>query len=100
METHGAACFYHSVAANRGRAVPADVRVEDDAAHSVKIAHLPAITSRAQSLGASSPAAGVLAHALRRPGSISCAAVPDEMAMAVAVALAGARCASRTLPRR
>lgn len=86
LETHGSACFYNSISLNSGQwqdgKSPLDGITESfDEQHSVKIAHVKNLTSKASSLGATSPSAGVVDMALRRRGSITCATIPDEMAM-------------------
>lgn len=54
-------------------------RLDDE--HGVAIAHLNKIESRASSLGASSPAAGVVKMALEREGRVACVTVPDALSM-------------------
>ncbi|KAI0262897.1 tryptophan synthase beta subunit-like PLP-dependent enzyme [Gloeopeniophorella convolvens] len=90
LETHGSACFYHSLAANRAPDVgpPAGVSVRTDAAHGVRVAHVAQLTSRATSLGASEPAAGVVRAALDRAGGVRSVTVPDELTMQLAGAFA------------
>ena len=112
VETHGSACFYHSVQATRGDvsrlpagAVVNEVFVPDALqAYSVKratrrgaaievrtvrVAHLAGLSSRATSLGASAPAAGVVPMALHRKGGVRCVSVSDERAMDAALRFAG-----------
>ncbi|KAI0303397.1 tryptophan synthase beta subunit-like PLP-dependent enzyme [Multifurca ochricompacta] len=90
LETHGSACFYHSIAANR---TPNDdaksgVTIQMNDTHGVRIAHVTELRSKATSLGASEPSAGVVRAALDRSGDMKCVTVPDEMAMHVAGAFA------------
>ena len=69
---------------------PADgVRTEQCADHGVVVAHLPKLTSRATSLGASSPAAGSIRMALDRKGGIKSVCVEDEFAMKAGLLFAG-----------
>ncbi|KAH9951361.1 tryptophan synthase beta subunit-like PLP-dependent enzyme [Amylocystis lapponica] len=94
LETHGSNCLYESLALNPGpfAAAPAapraGIRAAHDAAHDVTVAHLAEITSRATSLGASSPAAGVVKMALGRAGGVQSVSVPDELAMQAALGFA------------
>lgn len=93
LETHGANCLYQSLAANPGpfsgnSGLSEDVRIEHNSTYNVNVAHLPAITSRASSLGASSPAAGVVRMALERKGSIKSVCIPDELAMQTGIGFA------------
>ncbi|CAL1704108.1 unnamed protein product [Somion occarium] len=86
LETTGSNCFYRSLALNPGpfvsqQGVAADTEVIDVPEHGIKIAHVPKITSRAASLGASAPAAGVVKMALQRSGGIKSVCVPDELSM-------------------
>ncbi|KAI0713220.1 tryptophan synthase beta subunit-like PLP-dependent enzyme [Earliella scabrosa] len=89
METHGSNCFYQSLALNAGsfagdvtsRRPPDGTRAEHCEEHNVTVAHLAKLTSRASSLGASSPAAGVVKMALQRSGGVKSVCIPDEMAM-------------------
>jgi len=73
--------------------LPDDVTSSVSSAHDVTIAHLPAITSRASSLGARSPAPGVVRLGLDRKkstkGGLTVVNVPDELAMRAAVDFAG-----------
>jgi L-serine/L-threonine ammonia-lyase len=91
LETNGCACFYHSVAANRAPTDdgPAGVTVRTDHAHGVRVAHISELKSKATSLGASEPAAGVVRAALDRAGGVKCVTVPDEVTMQAAGAFAG-----------
>ncbi len=86
LETHGSACFYHSVSVNTGRwnadkPLKTGITTVFDESYNVKVAHVEKLTSRAASLGATSPAAGVVKMALERAGGINCITVPDEMSM-------------------
>ena len=91
LETHGSACFYHSIAANRALIgdAPAGVALRTDDTHGVRIAHVAELKSKATSLGASEPSAGVVRAALRRAGGVKCVTVPDEVTMQLAGAFAG-----------
>ena len=91
LETHGSACFYHSVAANRAPTDdgPTGVTLRTDSTHGVRVAHIAELNSKATSLGASEPSAGVVRAALDRAGGVKCVTVPDEVTMQLAVAFAG-----------
>lgn len=92
METQGSDCFYHSVSLNPGQFgpdLPPNTEISLDEHHNVKLAHLEHITSRASSLGASSPAPAVVSLALERAGGIRCVGIPDGLAMQTAVRFAG-----------
>ena len=91
LETHGSACFYHSVAANRKPTddAPAGVSLRTDDTHGVRVAHVAELKSKATSLGASEPSAGVVRAALDRAGGVKCVTVPDEVTMQLAGAFAG-----------
>jgi len=96
LETIGSDCFYHSMQTNRRpklsseRAAPLveGVMTFYNEKHSVELVSLPAITSVASSLGASSPSAGAVKMALQRKGDIICALVPDALSMQTALAFA------------
>jgi L-serine/L-threonine ammonia-lyase len=95
METHGSNCFYHSISVNASqfnsaKVLPQNVETWHDEGHDVSLARVDELNSRATSLGASSPAAGVVKMALEREGGIKCVCVPDEMAMQTANSFAGA----------
>ncbi|KAH7930875.1 tryptophan synthase beta subunit-like PLP-dependent enzyme [Leucogyrophana mollusca] len=93
LETHGSNCFYHSISLNTNgftakpptqpleqpEGAPYDVKTDPE--HNVAIAYMHKLTSRASSLGATSPAAGVVRKALDRSGGIRCVCISDEMAM-------------------
>lgn len=94
LETTGSNCFYNAIAINTRNftsevPVMPSAEVEDGSPytveiveeHNVAIPHMKALKSRAASLGASSPAPGVVRMALDRAGGIKCACIPDEMAM-------------------
>ena len=94
LETTGSNCFYQSLALNPGAFPTAanlagGVRAEHDTKYDVKIAHLPSLTSRATSLGASSPAAGTVRMALDRKGGVKSVCVEDELAMKAGLLFAG-----------
>ncbi|KZT11494.1 tryptophan synthase beta subunit-like PLP-dependent enzyme [Laetiporus sulphureus 93-53] len=93
LEPTGSNCFYQSLAANAGAwpvssTLPEDTRVEHNGIHNVEVAHLSKLTSRATSLGASSPAAAVVKMALERSGGVESVCVPDEMIMQAALLFA------------
>lgn len=94
VETTGSNCFYQSLALNPG-AFPAlsepkdGVRAERNTKYDVTVANLPALTSRATSLGASSPAAGTVRMALDRKGDVKSVCVDDELAMQATLLFAG-----------
>ncbi|KAJ7632391.1 tryptophan synthase beta subunit-like PLP-dependent enzyme, partial [Roridomyces roridus] len=92
VETIGSDCFYHSMVLNRQGpdvVLPDGFTVVHDQEHNVKLAHQQSFSSRASgSLGASSPAAGVVKLALERPGRVICVTVPDELSMQAACAFA------------
>ncbi len=99
METHGSNCFYQSLALNDGPFSgdghpPEGTSVEFCKEHNVTIAHLAKLTSRATSLGASSPSAGVVRLALERSGGIKSVCIPDELAMQACLHFAGQYCVS------
>lgn len=60
-----------------------------NAEHDIDIVHLAQLKSLATSLGATSPAAGVVKMALSRPGPVRCVSMPDEVAMQAALHFAG-----------
>ncbi|KAG1802512.1 tryptophan synthase beta subunit-like PLP-dependent enzyme [Suillus subaureus] len=97
LETIGSNCFYNAIAINTRNftskvPIVPSAEVEDSAPytveiveeHNIAIPHMKSLKSRAASLGASSPAPGVVRMALDRAGGIKCACVPDEMAMRTA----------------
>lgn len=94
LETTGSNSFYQSLALNPG-AFPsvsqpaAGVRAEQCTDHGVTVAHLSNLTSRATSLGASSPAAGPIRMALDRKGGMKSVYVDDEFAMKAGLLFAG-----------
>lgn len=97
VETHGSNCFYQSLSLNDGpfvgdvssRPVPEGTTIELIAEHDVAIAHLASLTSKATSLGASSPAAGIVKKALEREGGVKSICITDEMAMQATLNFAG-----------
>jgi len=94
VETHGSNCFYQSIALNQGPfpgsplGPPEGVTAIQDEAYGVQIALLSNLTSRATSLGASSPSAGVVNMGLKRGGSVKCVCIPDELTMQTAIQFA------------
>jgi L-serine/L-threonine ammonia-lyase len=91
LETHGSACFYHSITANRARTdnAPDGITLRTDETHGVRVAHIAEIKSKATSLGASEPSVGVVRAALDRSGCVKCVTVPDEVTMQLVGAFAG-----------
>ncbi|KAH9901158.1 tryptophan synthase beta subunit-like PLP-dependent enzyme [Cubamyces lactineus] len=93
VETHGSNCFYQSLSLNDGpfvgdvasRPTPEGTTAEYNREHGVTVAHLAALTSKATSLGASSPSAAVVKMALEREGDIRSVCITDEMAMQAAL---------------
>lgn len=94
LETTGSNCFYNAIAINTRNftskvPIMPSTEVEDSSPYTVEIVeelhvaipHMKALKSRAASLGASSPAPGVVRMAVDRAGGIKCACIPDEMAM-------------------
>lgn len=75
---------------NSVKVLPEDVETWYDEERGVSIAHINNLTSRATSLGASSPAPTVVKMALEREEGVKCVCVPDEMAMQTADLFAGA----------
>ncbi|KAF7322786.1 PALP domain-containing protein [Mycena chlorophos] len=92
LETIGSDCFYHSMALNRGASptsLPDGVTVLRDEVNNVALARFSTFSSKASgSLGASSPAAGVVKMALDRAGPVTCVTLPDELSMQAASAFA------------
>ncbi|KAF8575537.1 tryptophan synthase beta subunit-like PLP-dependent enzyme [Ramaria rubella] len=96
LETIGADCFYHSIQANReprlsrtkSPSLPPGATVFHNSEYSIDLVRLPAITSVASSLGASSPSAGAVKMALQRKGDVSCVLVPDSLSMQTALTFA------------
>jgi len=87
LETDKSSCFYHSFLMNRfaDTYTPPDfVECIEDEEHKVKLAKVVPM-SKATSLGASQPAAGVVRMALDRPGPVHCITIADEFAMKVAL---------------
>jgi L-serine/L-threonine ammonia-lyase len=94
LETAGSNCFYNAIAINTRNftsqvPIVPSTEVEDSSPytieiveeHNIAVPHMKALKSRAASLGASSPAPGVVRMAVDRAGGIKCACIPDEMAM-------------------
>lgn len=94
LETTGSNCFYNAIAINTRNftskvPIMPSTEVEDSSPYTVEIVeelhvaipYMKALKSRAASLGASSPAPGVVRMAVDRAGGIKCACIPDEMAM-------------------
>ncbi|KAG2357659.1 tryptophan synthase beta subunit-like PLP-dependent enzyme [Suillus spraguei] len=94
LETTGSNCFYNAIAINTrnftsevpimpstevGDSSPYTVEIVEE--FNIAIPYMKALKSRAASLGASSPAPGVVRMAIDRAGGIKCACIPDEMAM-------------------
>jgi L-serine/L-threonine ammonia-lyase len=75
---------------NSAKLLPLDVEPWYDEGQNVYLARVNKPSSRATSLGASSPSAGVVKMALEREGGIKCVCVPDELAMQTANSFAGA----------
>ncbi|KAG9052880.1 hypothetical protein FS842_009105 [Serendipita sp. 407] len=129
VEPNGAACFYHSVLANRSSppvntseqgdssplppSLPAGARIvqehvgdpfvgllrgrtqkgEEHKSNEknygkVNIVHVGSITSRATSLGASSPAPAAVAMAIERKGLVKVVKITDERAMSASLGFA------------
>jgi len=65
------------------------MHIDVDEMNKVKVAHISRLTSRASSLGATSPSAGVVKLALDRQGGMTCVTVSDEMSMDASVSFAG-----------
>ncbi|KIJ69508.1 hypothetical protein HYDPIDRAFT_79658 [Hydnomerulius pinastri MD-312] len=93
LETHGSNCFYHANALNtRGftsktpsipTSAPPDApyTAEVNEEYKVAVPYMRALTSRAASLGATSPAPGVVRMALDHAGGVRCVCISDELAM-------------------
>jgi L-serine/L-threonine ammonia-lyase len=69
--------------------VPTGARTSYDETNRVNIVQLPAITSVASSLGASSPSPGAVKMAIERKGKVHCVLVPDALSMQTALTFAG-----------
>ncbi|KZS90112.1 tryptophan synthase beta subunit-like PLP-dependent enzyme [Sistotremastrum niveocremeum HHB9708] len=90
LETHGSACFYHSLLLSRPSDPP---YVPPDFVTPVKVSDRITLAkivpnSRVSSLGASSPAKEVVEMALDHPGTVKCVTVPDELSMLAAMRIA------------
>ncbi|OAX38039.1 tryptophan synthase beta subunit-like PLP-dependent enzyme [Rhizopogon vinicolor AM-OR11-026] len=94
LETTGSNCFYNAIAINTQHftsKVPSipSIEAEDSSPYTIEIVdkdnvaipYMKELKSRAASLGASSPASGVVRMALDRAGGVRCVCIPDEMAM-------------------
>ena len=66
-----------------------EVSVEADTKLGVMVAHVKSLTSKASSLGATSPSAAVLKMAIEKAENIKCVTIPDEMSMHTAALFAG-----------
>lgn len=90
LETHGAACFYHSLLLNTlpNYKLPDGATASRPETDGPQLATLDAITSQASSLGARSPSLGVLKLALAHAGGIIPVSVSDEHAMRAAIEFA------------
>lgn len=103
LETHGSNCFYHagslntegfssktpSLPTNIPPEAPYTVQISEE--YQVAVPYMHALTSRAASLGATSPAPGVVHMALNHAGGVKCVSIPDELAMFAARGFAGER---------
>ncbi|KAF9228023.1 tryptophan synthase beta subunit-like PLP-dependent enzyme [Gyrodon lividus] len=93
LETHGSNCFYHANSLNtcgfssRTQSLPVKIppdapyTVETNEEHKIVVPYMHALTSRAASLGATSPAPAVVRMALDHAGGVKCVCIPDELAM-------------------
>ncbi|KAI0312735.1 tryptophan synthase beta subunit-like PLP-dependent enzyme [Amylostereum chailletii] len=90
LETHGANCFIESISANKWPDLlrSENVTVLKDEEYGISFVRLGKLTSKATSLGATAPSAGVVNMALKRSGGVQCASIPDEMAMQVVLSFA------------
>ena len=91
LETHGSACFYHSMSINNSKwcdNLPEETTCCLDSRHGVQLANIK-VKSIASSLGATSPSAAVVSASLTRPGGVICITIPDEMAMRTSCLFAG-----------
>ena len=97
VETTGSNCLYQSLSLNDGpfpgsvdsRPAREGTQAEYFEDIDVTVAHVTKLTSKATSLGATSPSAPVVKMALQRSGSIKSLCVPDEMTMQAAALFAG-----------
>ena len=97
VETHGSNCLYQSLSLNEGpfvgdvesRPPPEGTAAQYCSEHEVTIAHISKLTSRATSLGASSPSGAIVKMALQKTGGVKSVCVPDEMAMQATALFAG-----------
>ncbi|KAI9566515.1 tryptophan synthase beta subunit-like PLP-dependent enzyme, partial [Boletus coccyginus] len=93
LETHGSNCFYHASSLNtqgfssKKPTLPTNIPpdapyiVQINEEYQVAVPYMQALTSRAASLGATSPAPGVVRMALNHTGGVKCVCIPDELAM-------------------
>ncbi|EIW85269.1 tryptophan synthase beta subunit-like PLP-dependent enzyme [Coniophora puteana RWD-64-598 SS2] len=91
IETHGSNCFYQTMAVNTDnfglgnlpKAEDAPYDVIRDETYNLNLAHLHNINSCVASLGATSPAAGIVRLALDRTGNgrVKCVTIADDMTM-------------------
>jgi hypothetical protein len=102
LETIGSNCFYNAIAINtqsftsRVPTIPS-TDIEDNPLYTIEVVdednvaipHMKSLKSRAASLGATSPAPGVVRMALDRAGGVRCVCIPDKMAMHCARLFAG-----------
>lgn len=110
LETHGSNCFYHagslntqgfsskipSLPTNIPPEAPYTVQINEE--YQVAVPYMHALTSRAASLGATSPAPGVVRMALNHAGGVKRLCIPDELAMFAARGFAGERFGSSSEP--
>lgn len=100
LETHGSNCFYHAGSLNTQgfssrRSLPTNIppeapyTVQISEEYQVAVPYMHALTSRAASLGATSPAPGVVHMALNHAGGVKYVCIPDELAMFAARGFAG-----------
>ncbi|KAG9318393.1 tryptophan synthase beta subunit-like PLP-dependent enzyme [Chiua virens] len=101
LETHGSNCFYHAISLNtqgfgsKTSSLPSSIppeapyTVQISEEYQVAIPYMRTLTSRAASLGATSPAPGVVRMALDHAGEVKCVCISDEFAMSTARAFAG-----------
>ena len=78
---------------NMSNALADGIGIFHDDDHDIDLARMNNLNSRASgSLGAASPAAGVVRMALDRTGIVKCVTIPDELSMQTAGRFAGAYC--------
>ncbi|EJD47276.1 tryptophan synthase beta subunit-like PLP-dependent enzyme [Auricularia subglabra TFB-10046 SS5] len=88
VETHGASCLYHSLLLNKNPSHKLPEGISEINADGTRLARLPAVTSRATSLGALSPSAAVVRKALAHPGGVIPVSMTDERCMKSVLLLA------------